>query len=685
MSFYIVPTMLYQQQQKAKHKKSKRSQSRRSSKSSGSIAPDSASKDTITSKSHSRASLPTSDEGSISDPNKNPKLGNFDPNCLMREEVEDTTDPGADVVTKQFELSSNEKSPGKKNPCRNDYREDSKTSDKSQSDSHLSSSSPINVKLASSKQENVVFETFESLEILNSENRILETFYKPEFVMLRFTLFLNSLCDHQVSDPINFAGVRVHSLYKFVSRLNSSLLNDLDNSLTPIKSDIHHFEGLISYELLRCRHFLRRLKGPDFQHTIRLTEELIQSNIINYIRFLLFLPKLTQSAIEGFGEFCVQHYHFKDFFADMALKLNTIRKDGYMDEVSVDVLDEDYLLQSLVKITHEFNLLESYFIHILFKLGNGFLIEQRLTKHLFNLYKLTMKLERKESLKVLIFNSIYSRQYSWYLAATLPFLRIIETSVIYEDCEGDPSEEQPDHLEDFGAIDKSLWKEFFCKLNFGSFEEFSGLSRKDLASIQRDASSNPNLMKLSADNLSVTKIKPINFEYYSKSLRTIASETFHVIQSRDLSTQLKTYNFKSIIREFHRLLKPGGRLELPLFRSGDEPNLSIPQGVKTSFPNPTTFMGIEIKESLDLIPQFFEELFRELCETFGAKNIKYASSLLSSHHNMNNYLISFTALSVYEKFGQVDKLCEQFDRLNSQEKLNESSCHYYFYIQAEKC
>lgn len=683
MSFYIVPTMLYQQQQKAKNKKPKRSQSRRSSKSSGSIALESTSKDTNPSKSHSRASLTGSEDGSVSDPNKLFIRTHNEDGEYIREEIEDFAHQSVpDVLAKELKLQTVNNLTDTENSILGRYSEDPKTFEKSKYDTQTESTpSRLHLKMERSKLQNTIFETFQSLEILNSEKKILKFFYKPEFVMLRFTLFLDSLYDHQVSDPINFAGVRVHSLYKFISRLNSSLLNDIGNSLNPIKSDIHHFEGLISYELLRCRHFLRRLKGPNFESTIRLTEELIQSNIINYIRFLLFLPNLSQKAIEDNGEFCIQHYQFKSFFADMAVKLNSIRKDGYMDEVSVGVLNEDYLLQSLVKITYEFNLLESYFIHILFKLGNGFLIEQRLTKHLFSLYKLNLKLERKESLKVLVFNSIYSRQYSWYLAATLPFLRIIETSVIYEDCD----EKQAENSEDFGSIDKCLWDEFFSKLNFGTFEEFSGLSKRDLASIQRDASNNPNIVKLSSDNLSVTKIKPVNFEYYSKSLKTISSETFHVIQSRDLSTQLKTSNFKSIIKEFYRLLKPGGRLELPLFRSGDEPNLSIPQGIKTTFPNPSTFMGIEIKESLELIPYFLEELFQELCETFGAKNIKYSSSLLSSHHNINNYLISFTALSVYERFGQVDKLCEQFDRLKNQEKLNESSCHYFFYIQAEKC
>lgn len=686
-----MPTMLYQQQQKAKQRKAKKGSSRRSSRSSSSAIFDVASKDSSTLK--SRASLTDSEE--IPPPEDTNYKQNYTPSRSRHKMMQpvspagsvlrvDNVKPGDVPPTSSAPVSLKtwKSSMALKEIAMDDTRTGKKLStseiDTYEKTGNLNSLSHV-----------TEFKPFLSLGVLNNEKDIRSTFFRPYFVFLRFSSYLETLCEHQVSDPINFAGVRVHSLYNFVNRQKLSLQNEAENTLYPIRSDVHHYEGLISYELLRCRAFLRKLVLSNTDNkNCNPPEELIQSNIINYLEFLLLLPSKSSVSVNEGDDITIQHYKFKEFFTEISSKLNSLRKDGYLDEISADALNEDTLLQCIVKISHEFNLLENYHIHILVKLSQGFLVDHRLTRHLFSLHKLNLKLEKKESLKVMVFNTNFSRQYSWYLAVTLPFLRVFEMSVFNEEpVQGtvDTKLDTPlsSNRSNLGEDDEFLWNEYFSKINLGTFEEFSNMTRKELATIQKES---PCALYplISTHSTRTEKFQPVNFQYYPKSLSSIASETFHIIQSRDLSFQLNLHNYKAIFREFYRLLKPGGVLEMLLFRSGEEGNKSIPQGSKTSFPNASTFMGLEIMNRLHLIPHLLETMLQELSELFGARNVKFASSLLSNHLNMNNYLINYTALSVYEMFGQADQLCEQFDGVNGFEKPTHSLCHYFFYIKAEK-
>ena len=681
MSFYIVPTMLYQQQQKAKNKKAKKSFSRRSSKSSGSIMLDMISRETWTSKSQSSAE---SDDFSFT--KRINSLSIFQSNVSQKDfsRVPDNLTPGQKEQYTATSLKDNYQTL----PLKSDLKATSSASLKVNSiteNNHDSVSSGCKIN-------DIRFQVFDLLEILNSQSSMKNAFYRADYAMQRFSVFLDWLSELQVNDPINFAGIRVHSLYKFVGRLHKSQLTNDDSNQKPTKWDIHHLEGSIAFELFKLRHFIRKMAASDPQKKVVLTEELMQINMINYSRFILNLPNLPREKIEGLDEIYKQHYKFKNFFGDMALKISSTRKDGYLDEVTTGVLDDDYLMQTIEKVSYEFTLLEKYFMHILFKLNKEFPIENRVTKHLYSLYKLNLKFEKKESLKVLVFNSCFSRQYSWYLSATLPFLRVIESSKIYsgellqlEALDGDANPEitRSEKQEDFRKADIGLWEGFFKRLTLGTFENFKGMSKKDLVTIQKEAG-DTKLAELSLNKPTAIKIKPVNFEYYSKSLTTIASETFHVIQSRDLNFQLNKRNLKPFIQEFHRILKPGGILELPIILSGEEEKEKSPQGVKTSFPNASTFMDIEIREKLDLIPHFFEELLRVLSEVFEPKKIKFSSVILSSHNDLTAYLINYTAFSLCERFGLIEKLHEQFERLKNQEQLEKIPCHYYFYVQVEK-
>lgn len=684
MSFYIVPTMLYQQQQKAKNNKSKKNQSRRSSRSSASIATDSLSKVLSNSKSNSGLSISELDEPLQLESTQTPQVA-----ANSRKETIDNYQP----LEKRNEGSShslNDKFKAIEKRRSLGSHSSDKRSQISENTSPLNRNRHLISDTSSGIRPDVLeFKTFQSLEVLNSAKNISDHFFKMDFAAVRCSQFLNGVCEHQISDAINFSGVRVHSLNKFVSRQKSRLRNekDLESSLT--KMDMHHFEGLIAYQLLLCRNFMRKLILLESNSNSLPPEELVQSNVINYIRFLLLLPRISQSQHDKLDEIYVMHYKFKNFFADMAEKLNCMRKDGYLDEICSDTLSGDALLQCVGKISYEFNLLENYFVHILVKSSAGFLIDHRITKNLFTLYKLNAKLEKKESMKVLVYNNFFSRQYSWYMAVSLPFLRVFETSIFYDlpskDTGAIAAAAELNYVKrsDLSEEDESLWHDHFSQLNLGTFEDFKNLSRKDLAAFQRDSEASFPLKQSLEDGFD-EKIKPINFEYFTKPLSSIETGTFHVIQSRDLNYQLTVRNYKHILHEFHRMLKSGGVLELPLFRSGDDSSLSTPQGLKTSFPDPSTYMGLEIKSRLNIIPHFLEAILQELSLLFGPKNIKFSSSLLSKKLNMNAYLINFTAFSIYELLGEVDKLCERFDQIEGFDKLSNVQCHYFFYIQAEK-
>lgn len=679
--------MLYQQQQKAKKNKSKSSQSRRSSRSSTSIATDSLSKELSNSKSNSGLSISELDESLHTETDKTAQ------NILTSRR--DTTDNhqfserrsegSSQSLNDKFKLLEKRRSLGSYSSDRRSQISENANSSNRNNQSLISEASSA----SSSRPEFLEFKTFQSLEVLNSAASINFHFFKLDFAAVRCSQFLDGICEHQISDAINFSGVRVHSLNKFVSRQKSRLRNEKDLEISLTKMDMHHFEGLIAYQLLLCRNFLRKLILLEGNSNSSPPEELIQSNVINYIRFLLLLPKLSPSQCNKLDDVYMMHYKFKNFFADMAEKLNSMRKDGYLDEICGDTLSGDALLQCVGKISYEFNLLENYFVHILVKLSAGFLIDHRLTKNLFNLYKINLKLEKKESMKVLVYNNFFSRQYAWYMAVSLPFLKVFETSVFYDKPSTDNGAHNADtelsmnKRTDLCEEDELLWLEHFSKLNLGTFEEFKNMSRKDLATLQRETSAVLSA-KHPQEGDSERQIKPINFEYFAKPLSSIENETFHLIQSRDLNYQLNNENYKPILRELHRILKSGGVLELPLFRSGDEMGQSIPQGLKTFFPDPNTYMGLETKNRLNIIPHFLEAVLQELSLLFGPKNIKFSSSLLSKKLNMNAYLINFTAFSIYELLGEIDKLCERFDHIEGFDKLSNAECHYFFYIQAEK-
>lgn len=541
------------------------------------------------------------------------------------------------------------------------------------------------------------FRPITDLSVLNSEYLLNKNFYNPSFMIARYNYFLQVLSEHHLNDSMNFAAVRDHSLLKFINRHSISKLEREKSRSIKSTGDIRYYEGLLSYELLKCRCFLRRLINlqskeiPNRGNTIS-CEELLQVNFINYVRYLLNLPNVLPVSPDHLDEILAKHYQFRAFFSEMSSALYSLKKEGYADDIPTPASDVDILVDAITKVSFEFTLLEKYVIHILVKLNHNFIIENRIVKHLFSLFDLNMKLEKRESLKVLNFNTYFSSQYSWYLAITIPFVRVFEANIYGENPKliSDYDTYQS-HLsttsgkrKNFKTSDSELFDAYFNRIDVKDWEMFLQMSRKDLVELQKNSCRNSDTYENSTSEAGGIRFKPPNFEYLTSALSSIESETFHVIQSRDISLQLSPSNFKVIISEFHRLLKKGGVLELPLFRSGDGHIQDLARSGVSKFPNQSKFMDLEVATTFDLIPHLLESLFAELGNLFGSKNVKFSSVLLSAKNDMNNFLIKHTALSVYEIYGDVDGYCSRFAREGDTNADEKDCLHYFFYIRAEK-
>lgn len=540
------------------------------------------------------------------------------------------------------------------------------------------------------------FRTITDLSVLNKESLIRKNFYNPSYISTRYNNFLQILSEHHLSDSLNYAAVREHSLMKFISRHDISKQEREKITYVKAKGDIRYYEGLISYELLRCRTFLRWLirlqsKEDPNQTCIISCEELLQLNFNNYVQFLLNLPNVLPVAPENLDEILAKHYQFRSFFSEMSSALYSLRKAGYADDMPTSISDVEILLETTSRVSNEFILLEKYAIHILVKLNHNFIIENRIVSHLFSLFDLNMKLERMESLKVLHFNTYFSAQYSWYMAISMPFIRVFEANIYGEDpaivSSFDTYREQlaatTESRKNFKDSDKCLYEDFFSRLKVKDFELFSKWSGKDLVDLQRSSSEKcvGNALDKGCHDF---QFKPPNFEYFTNSLLTLESETFHVIHSRDISLQLSPTNFKVILAEFYRLLKKGGVLELPLFKPDDMYIRDLAKLRYLKLQDQTKFMDLEDAQAFEFKPNLMESLLEELARIFGAKNVKFTSVLLSSKNDMSNFLIKHSVMSAYEIHGEVDYFCSRFaDEANTDIKENEF-LHYYFYIRAEK-
>lgn len=516
------------------------------------------------------------------------------------------------------------------------------------------------------------FKLFSSLSGLNSETYVRRDFLTPMFQILKYKNYLELIESQHEADAVTYAEVRNQSFGKFVNKISTDQgdVHGREND-----ADLYRHEGILACELFRCRQFLRRLLSFDYSSSGNavqyLPEELIQANFTNYVRYLLQLPLTLPDFCENLDPITASHYRFKSSLQELKDRLNTIAQDGFGNEALV-LPGADVIVQAITKVLYEYMLLEQYHIDVLAKLGKNALVDRRIIKLLFNLFSLNMKLDNPEAMKILNFNVFFSAQYSWYLALTVPFVRVFESNVFANE-----TKDSMEHEDAIRRLDLELHKNFFKKLEFESFDEFDSLTKGDLMKLRRSLEGDRATDAASkTSEPSNPRHKPDNFEYLQQSIFRIKTETFHVIQSRDLYLQLNVSNYKEIIREFHRILKKGGILELPLH---------IPRYTPTcdtlTERYPESPCGATYKRDDHLIDDFLNVLIQELSLVFGSKNVMIGTSLISGDSKMNAFVSNHILLRLHDIYGDLDSFVVRY---REQELNHAKNGTYFFYLRSEK-
>lgn len=538
------------------------------------------------------------------------------------------------------------------------------------------------------------FVLLKDFSVLNSLSSMQEHLFTPSFQVFRYNNFLDILSSQHRNDPINFANIRFNSISKFIHRHNESSSIPRDEVMK--STDIRDYENILAYDLLWCRTFLRQLIRSqwhiDNRSEIFTCEELVQVNFTNYIRFILNLPDHYFSyPPERLDSTMATHLQFKRFFLQITKALQNVKREDAGDEAANVVNSVSFLLQLITKVSYDFILLEKYHINILTKLSNNSLIDPRILHGLLQKYVKSLETSKKELVKVLVFNSYFSAQYSWYLSVTSPFLKVVEMNIFNED---------PNLLKDsslynemaqkhqnkvlFNDLDNELYDRYFTKLNIDDWSKYTSMSDEQLVSKQRDImKQNSDLVKSAPDSPAASLHKPMNFEFYGNSLFTVGSETFDCIQSRDLLFQLTNANYRTILEQFFRILKPGGSVEIPIILSGigTIKNDGSPQVV--GFPGSSNTKGVELAKYYDMIPQFPEVLLLTLSSIFGKGNVKYSCVLLNTSSEINSFLAADIGLHISEMFGKANDFCKSFDH-GQDNSENGKDVHFFFPIKAFK-
>ncbi|KAK6461018.1 hypothetical protein DFJ63DRAFT_320425 [Scheffersomyces coipomensis] len=538
-----------------------------------------------------------------------------------------------------------------------------------------------------------------NLSQLNSIDAMKPILFTPAFQIFRYNNFLEIVSDHHSHDAVNFASIRNHSILKFLNRHRNS--KDLMKKYETVQHyDIRFYESILAYELIGARKFIRELILDDSElinHPIQNHEELIQVNFSNYVRYLLNLPPLYNR--NHLSETEQTHYRYKDLFIKIADALFVLKREeaGDISNNEQDSITTKFalLLQSITKVSYEFILLEKYHINIISKLNNNFIIESRTVNKLFEKFKFNNLNNNQESVKVLVYNTYFSSQYSWYLSLTLPFVRVYESNCYVENSKiiGDAElykELEPKTIKkNFEASDEELYTHYFQKLGFETFNDFKNFTPKRLIRLLKSIdNSSPKYSKIKRheipDPSAAYSHKPMNFEYFTDSLLSIPNESFELIQSRDLALQLTPTNYRNTIREFYRILKVDGILECPILQFGTE-------SVKQFSNQPTilkrrwNFLDLDVSDYLEVIPNFLEVLLSELYLVFGKGNVKFTVVVLSNKNDLNNFLLTRVGLQLFEMFGKVDEYCIKFkDHDDTPQSSVHDNLFYYIHIKCVK-
>lgn len=526
------------------------------------------------------------------------------------------------------------------------------------------------------------FKTLRDLSKLNDSGSLQNILYTPSFQTFRYERFLDIMSTQHKNDPINFGNIRYSSMTRFISRHNAFNGVDIENAIKG--SNIKDFEGVLSYNLVHLRSFMRTLIRVDSSAESKngvmySCEELVQVNFTNYLRFILnLLPRILSTPSEQLNKYQIVHKKFKAIFTCMTQTLHTFQQRETGDELSHTSDSESYLLQLVNKLSYEYILLEKYHINILAKFSGNSLISYQILAKLFKTYRDSLTDYKKNNRyilpKVLVYSAYFSAQYSWNLAVANPFVRVLESNVFVENPKylNDLAEykkmEKGTDKTSFQASDDSLYVNYFQRLNLESFNGFRRMSDMMLVNLQK-----------SLNEVGESNHRPPNFEFYGQSLSTIPNETFDTIQSRDLFLQLTNSNYRSVLTEFYRILKVGGTLEIPIVLSGSNTIRSDKSIV--GFPEFTKTVGAELTGYYDLVPNLAEVLISTIISLFGEGNVRLSVVLLDSSNDLTRFLIRDIGLHVAEFIGKIDNFCKQFGA----EELNSSQdTHFFFPIHATK-
>ncbi|PSK36841.1 imidazoleglycerol phosphate synthase, cyclase subunit [Candidozyma pseudohaemuli] len=385
------------------------------------------------------------------------------------------------------------------------------------------------------------FKLFSSLSGLNSETYVRRNFLTPMFQILKYKNYLELIESQHEADAVTYAEVRNQSFGKFVNKISTDQgdVHGREND-----ADLYRHEGILACELFRCRQFLRRLLSLEYSSSGNaaqyLPEELIQANFTNYVRYLLQLPLTLPDFCEKLDPITASHYRFKSSLQELKDRLNTIAQDGFGNEALV-LPGADVIVQAITKVLYEYMLLEQYHIDVLAKLGKNALVDRRIIKLLFNLFSLNMKLDNPEAMKILNFNVFFSAQYSWYLALTVPFVRVFESNVFANE-----TKDSMEHEDALRRLDLELHKNFFKKLEFESFEEFDSMTKGDLMKLRRS---------LEGDHRGqMTKVHIIDVE--SGNLRSL-NNSIEYIGDYEVVYICNRDDFSTLDEEITHLIFPG--------------------------------------------------------------------------------------------------------------------------------
>ncbi|KAI5959851.1 uncharacterized protein KGF55_005083 [Candida pseudojiufengensis] len=545
------------------------------------------------------------------------------------------------------------------------------------------------------------FKPLLDLSVFNSPEEMQKFLLTPAYQVFRYNSFLSVVSSYHSSDALNFAKVRNHSLFRFIIRQQRAKKLILKNGLHNPENfmDLSSTENILAYYLYaKTRSFLRSLiKESSINQQLYNHEELVQSNFVNYVRYLINLPESPESL--ELTEIDKTHYEFKSIFSTIANALYQLKRDETTEIISSETtkaIKVKLLLECITKVSYEYILLEKYRFDMSMKFHNNHLIDERPLIQLFDIYKHHIKLRNKESPKVLLFNSSNSVQYGWYLSITIPFVRFIESHIytesptICQDYEKYKKLEESTIKTNFIKSDIELFDEFFNKLNLTSYQEYNSMSMDSLVKLNKTIEnqstkfSQINRREI-PDPSNAFTYKPMNFEYYNKSLSTINDETFNLIQCQDLPFQVKKENYKTILREFYRILKPGGYFVCDSIHFGSKTTEEFKLKHKDGkFPTAWNYIDFSLLKYFEAIPNFVEVILQELSQIFGKGNVKFSITLLSSVTEVNKFLLKFGGMKLYELVGKFDEYCEFFEDNENLRNVNESSIHFGVHIEARK-